>query len=215
MRRFHRLSAALIGALAGCTVAETSPPAADTAGSAGISDGLTDSARLVVVPANPSDTSAVTSPVGSGVATWTISEKGFGPVQAGMTIVQADAALGGILSIPARPAECDYVRPRTGLRHIAFMVENGRIARVDVLDSSSVATAAGARIGDTEARIRSLYSGRVTVTPHKYTDGRYLTVTPLNPADSAFRVVFETNGTKVVRYRSGVRPAVEYVEGCS
>jgi hypothetical protein len=28
------------------------------------------------------------------------------------------------------------------------------------------------------------------------------------------RIVFETDGKKVVKYRSGRLPAVEYVEGC-
>lgn len=61
----------------------------------------------------------------------------------------------------------------------------------------------------------SLYPGQVTVQPHAYTDGHYLVVTPPAAADSSFRIVFETDGQKVLRYRSGLVPAVEYVEGCS
>ena len=34
-------------------------------------------------------------------------------------------------------------------------------------------------------------------------------------ADSARRLIFETDGQRVVRYRAGVTPAVEYVEGCA
>lgn len=70
-------------------------------------------------------------------------------------------------------------------------------------------------IGDSEERIKSLYPNRVAVSPHKYTDGHYLTVTPAEKADSAYRIIFETDGKKVVHYRAGVRPQVEYVEGCS
>ena len=44
--------------------------------------------------------------------------------------------------------------------------------------------------------------------------GRYLTV-PSADGDPTHRVIFETNGTRVTRYRAGVRPAVEYVEGCA
>jgi hypothetical protein len=79
----------------------------------------------------------------------------------------------------------------------------------------TVPTSAGARIGDTEATIKKLYKGQVTVSPHKYTDGHYLTVVPKAPADSAFRIVFETDGTRVLQYRGGRRPQVEYVEGCA
>lgn len=92
------------------------------------------------------------------------------------------------------------------------MVESGRIARVDV-DSAGVRTATGAGVGDSEETIQRSYPGLVTVTPQKYEDGHYLTVTP-NPADSTLAIVFETRGGKVTRYRAGSRPQVEYVEGC-
>ncbi|HEY5546384.1 MAG TPA: hypothetical protein VIK50_10050 [Gemmatimonadaceae bacterium] len=70
-------------------------------------------------------------------------------------------------------------------------------------------------MGDSEERIQSLYSGHVTVGPHKYTDGHYLAVVPTDPADSAFRIIFETENGRVVRYLAGRRPPVEYVERCS
>ena len=55
----------------------------------------------------------------------------------------------------------------------------------------------------------------MTATPHKYEQGwRYLTVTPAAPTDGAFRLVFETDGQKVVRYRAGRMPEVEWVENC-
>jgi len=89
-----------------------------------------------------------------------------------------------------------------------------RIGRVDV-DSGAVATSTGARIGDSEDRIKSLYPNRVTVSPHEYTDGHYLTVESGSEADSLYRIIFETDGKRVLNYRAGTRPSVEYVEGCS
>ena len=86
------------------------------------------------------------------------------------------------------------------------------VARVDV-DSAGVATAAGARVGDTEERVKGLYAGRVAVSPHKYEEGNYLTVTP--DADTTYAIVFETSKGRVTRFRGGRRPQVEYVEGCS
>jgi hypothetical protein len=95
------------------------------------------------------------------------------------------------------------------------MMDLHRIGRVDV-DTSAIATAEGARVGDTESRILNLYERRVAVTPHKYVeDGHYLTVTPADPADSAYRIVFETKDGRVTRYRAGVLPSVRYIEGCS
>ena len=51
--------------------------------------------------------------------------------------------------------------------------------------------------------------------PHKYEDGHYLVALPGAPADTTHRIVFETAGGVVTRFRGGVAPAVEYVEGCS
>ena len=143
-----------------------------------------------------------------------VTERGLGPLRAGMTIAEARTALGGALVVPAEydSTGCDYASWRGGPRGVRVMIDQGRIARVEV-DSVNVATAAGARVGDSEERIQSLYGGRVTVTPHKYEDGRYLTVSGVG--DSSVAIVFETSKGRVTRYRAGRRPAVEYVEGCS
>jgi hypothetical protein len=146
---------------------------------------------------------------------WTVTEAGIGPVRANMTLEEANAGLGGLL-IPSRALDpnCDYVRPTGAAPEVLFMVVAGRIARVDVRDIT-VTTAAGARIGDTEARVLRLYQGRVRVLPHHYVDGHYLVVIPHAPADTVHRIVFETDGRKVTTFRSGRWPEVEWIEGCS
>jgi hypothetical protein len=141
-----------------------------------------------------------------------MSESGWGPIRAGTSVGAARTALGGQLAEPAN-RECDHVRPPGGPAGVLLMVVGGQVARVEVSDSA-VATTAGARIADTEARINQLYSGRVQTTPHKYTDGHYLTVRG-SGADSVHRLVFETDGQRVTRYRGGRMPEVEWVEGCS
>lgn len=141
---------------------------------------------------------------------------GIGSVRAGMSIAEASAALGVELGIPpgGDPAGCTYLEWPGAPQGVAVMVEGHRIARVEVR-SGATATTEGARIGDSDERIRRLYAGRVTASPHKYTTGQYLTVTPASPADEAFRLVFETESGRVTQYRSGSVPQVEYVEGCS
>ncbi|MDF1506014.1 hypothetical protein PYV61_23880, partial [Roseisolibacter sp. H3M3-2] len=113
----------------------------------------------------------------------------------------------------ADSAACDYVRRTGAPADVLEVVGGGAVARIDV-DSPTVATAAGVRVGDPEARVVEAYGARAAVTPHKYVDGHYVTVTPAAPADSAYRLVFETERGRVTRYRAGRRPAVEYVEGC-
>jgi hypothetical protein len=136
-----------------------------------------------------------------------------------MTLAEVGRGLGaaGTLATPRDP-HCDHVTldgKSSAEARLLFMVVEGRIARVEVRDST-VATAAGARIGDSEARVNALYPGRVRVEPHKYTDGHYLIV-PRGPgADSLYRLVFETDATgRVTALRGGRYPEVQWVEGCS
>ena len=132
-----------------------------------------------------------------------------------MSLAEGSAAVGSTLSPPAGvdTAGCYYATWRDAPAGVRVMVEAGRIARVDV-DSAGIATAAGARVGDAEERVQQLYAGRVQVSPHKYVEGHYLTITPESPADTAFRIVFEAEKGRIVRYRAGRRPPGEYVERC-
>jgi hypothetical protein len=148
----------------------------------------------------------------SATVGWRVTEMGWGPIRAGMTVAEARVALGGQLPEPIN-RECDHIRPPDGPQGVLVMTVNGQVARVEVRDTT-VVTAAGARVGDTEARINALYPGRVRTTPHKYVDGHYLIV-PRGPgADSIYRLVFETDGRLVTRLRGGRLPQVEWVEGC-
>jgi hypothetical protein len=143
---------------------------------------------------------------------WEVTPAGIGDIRAGMSMDEARIVMHGEFEIPANLGECGYIKPKSGPKGIMIMVEKGEISRVDVT-SGSVATVQGAKIGDSEDRIKSLYPGQVEVQPHKYTDGHYLVVTPKGGGSN--RLVFETDGKKVTRYRSGRLPAVQYVEGCS
>lgn len=151
-----------------------------------------------------------------GRTEWSVNPKGIGPIEAGMTKQAAESALGGSLTAASDSTwkNCGYVRGGSLPAGVAMMVENGSIARIDI-DSGTVATVEGARIGDTEDRIKSLYGSRLTVTPQKYdTVGHYLNVRSSASEDTLHRIVFETDGKKVVRYRAGRVPQVEYVERC-
>jgi hypothetical protein len=136
---------------------------------------------------------------------WVLSEAGVGPIAIGM---RSDD-LQGVIDTLGRLGECVYAKPLERPAGVLIMLVDGVVARVDVTDASTP-TDAGARVGDTEARITGLYPS-ARVGPHKYTDGHYLTV----DVASGRRLVFETDGTRVTRLRSGAVPAVDWVEGCS
>ena len=147
----------------------------------------------------------------------TVTPDGIGPVRAGMAPREAESALGAQIVWPngSDPGRgCAFVTWRGAPAGVHLMVENGTVARVDV-DSVAVATAEGIRVGSSEAEVRSAYGNRLTTMPHKYEPkGHYLVVTPASAADSIFRLVFETDGQRVTRYRAGRLPAVQYVERC-
>lgn len=191
-------------------------PAADTASPAAAADTASPPvtaappAADTAAPVPPADTAPAPSP-----SEWVVTPRGIGKLRAGMTIAEARAVLPGFKLRPgADPTGCDYAITGGLPAGVTVMVEQGKVARVDVA-RTNVPTSVGAGVGDSEERIKTLYPNRVAVSPHKYTDGHYLTVTPAAKADSAYRVIFETDGKKVVHYRAGIRPQVEYVEGCS
>lgn len=145
---------------------------------------------------------------------WTVTATEFGPLRFGMPIAEASGALAGGFTRQTAAEGCDYAHPAQGPGGVSFMVENGLVVRMDV-DSGVVKTAEGVGVGESDARVRARYQGRIEVQPHKYETGHfYLIVRPVASADSMFRIIFETDGSRVTRYRAGVRPAVEYVERC-
>jgi hypothetical protein len=159
---------------------------------------------------------AMLAPACSSHDAWVLTPRGLGPLYVGMTRAQAEAVVGSSLAISgdAEWKDCAFT-PRASLPPgIRIMVENGTIARIDVDSNSAITTVEGVRVGDSEARVHSVYAGRVTVTPQKYTTGHYMTVRSAAAADSLFRMIFETDGRKVLRFRGGRVPAVEYVESC-
>jgi hypothetical protein len=117
---------------------------------------------------------------------------------------------GGFIAkgIPISGASCWQSRPMRGPYGTWVMWNSGSIARVDVY-SESVATAAGARVGDSEKRIMELYP-QVKIAQRKDTKGHYLTVS----LENAHQIVFETDGKRVIHYRAGRKPEVEWAKGC-
>jgi hypothetical protein len=164
--------------------------------------------------------SAAPARAATDTGAWTVRPDGYGPVRVGMSLADASDALGEQLSASFSDFEvCDYVHPHRFPAGVSLMVLRDSVGapesieRIDV-ESSGVATAEGARVGDSEASVQKRYAGRVTVQPAKYAgpEGKYLVVTP---ADSATRIVFETLNGRVASYRAGNSEAAQLVEGCA
>jgi hypothetical protein len=164
--------------------------------------------RAVKGPANPNAAGS------DSVSDLALSEDGLGQVQIGMQLSEA-VNMGLLSENPNLKPECDYVFPAVGAgipEGVSVMVVRGKLARIDV-DTGTVTTEEGAKIGDTEDQLRELYDG-VEVTPHKYIEkGHYFTVRG-DSASAGRAIVFETDGQRVTMFRSGRFPEVGWVEAC-
>ncbi len=146
-----------------------------------------------------------------------VSISAVGPIRVGMTVKQASEAASVKLTRENSRLDdsCTFYYPPANLKGLAFMVNNGRINRIDVTDSKFT-TISGAKVGDSESKIKSLYGERIQVIPHKYLKGgHYLIYVPKDATDKNYRIIFETDGKKVTRWRAGQLPQVEFVEGCA
>jgi hypothetical protein len=65
--------------------------------------------------------------------TWILRVDGVGPVKIGMTLSELNTALQERFRLPAEKDDraCFYVKPKHSL-HVAFMILDGRLARIDV-----------------------------------------------------------------------------------
>jgi hypothetical protein len=145
-----------------------------------------------------------------------LSEEGLGQIQIGMNL--ADAVNMGLLNEnPTMNTQCDFVFPAVGAgipEGVSVMVVKGKVARIDV-DTGSVTTEDGAKIGDTEEHIKSIYGDEVKVEPHKYIEGGHYMTVAGDSASAGKALVFETDGKRVTMFRGGRLPEVKWVEGCS
>ena len=91
------------------------------------------------------------------------------------------------------------------------MVVDGDVTRIDVT-APGVTTDKGIGVGSTEEEVRSAYLRGVRTERHKYIPaGHYLII----DLEQQRRLVLESDGTHVTRYRLGRTPQVDWVEGCS
>jgi hypothetical protein len=142
---------------------------------------------------------------------YVVTFNSFGKVIVGMPVSKASKALGVRLTT-VEQGDCRYYEAKGGFKDIGFMVNNGTIARFDVF-KRGFTTDRGAKVGDTEARIKRLYKGLYKVYPHKYVDdGHYFSI---EIKGGKYFIIFVTDGKRVTSFQAGRSPEIGYVEGCS
>ena len=144
-----------------------------------------------------------------------LGSEGLGAVQIGMTVKEAEKALGARLRSSGEKACTDLSRRDGRERNIRYMAENGRISRIDVTGPSQprILTAAGIGIGASEEAVRRAYGAGLVVERHPYDpDGHYL---KMDDPDHSRGIIFETAKGRVTSFRAGRYPALGFIEGCA
>ena len=154
----------------------------------------------------------------------TLSYGGLGAVKIGMTLPQAERALGAKLLArgqdPYDDDSCWYSsRVDKAEPGIHYMMDHDKIVRIDVFASKGTGVPAtrsdtGFAIGASQAAIIARYGKAVQKSIHPYlgTEGSYLRVAS---PDHKSALLFETAAGKVTSLRAGTVPAVDFIEGCS
>jgi hypothetical protein len=95
------------------------------------------------------------------------------------------------------------------------IVEDGKVRRITVGESSKVTLVEGIGSGASEAKVRAAFPS-FREEPHKYVEkpAKYLTAPNAASGNSALRFEIGLNG-KVSLMHVGTMPALGYVEGCA
>lgn len=204
------LSIALLAALAACTAERSAGPGDAAATPAPVPAPAGNDAPPVDAVAKPAPMPAN---AGDGQATFA----GYGDVKFGTAAAEMEAAWGGELNEVGKDfdAGCYFMTPvwvKTP-SEFNFMISEGKFARFGT-ESAKFPAPGGGKVGMSEAELQALYDNALQASPHKYTNGKYLSIAASGVAPT--RLVFETDAQGVVtEWRVGVLPEVDYVEGCS
>ena len=124
---------------------------------------------LMLVVAGAFGVSAAASAESARIAGAVLSADGIGPVRIGMSVAEAEAALGA--ELPQRGLEGDFQCEELAINGdvnsaLLFMAEEGVITRVSIYTSRngpdrSILTSRGVGLGDNAAAVRAAYGAAV------------------------------------------------------
>jgi hypothetical protein len=157
---------------------------------------------------------------------------GIGPIEAGMTLAEAERAAGVdfvVHNFADQGGFCYHATAEGLEEDFIVMVRSpgfepvqdpsdGVIARVSATSDmkSPAQTLSGVAVGTSEENVYDTYPGRIESQPHLYLQGgHYLTYVPRDPADQDFRVRFFTDGRVIQEIHAGDASATGAVEGCA
>lgn len=201
-------------ALAACGGSSTE----DTVPSTVVTTAVTTTIASTTTTTEPT-TTTTTEPLPSLTAESNVTLRALGPVVIGMTVEEAITAAGIPLDGQLEPEisdTCYYVTPDASLKGISFMVFEDVIARIEIDEPATVTTRSGAGIGTTADELAEMYPDNLQEANEAVFDGQAVGFVPNDDSDAEYRIFFELDEEGVVvRYRVGIKPAVDFIEGCA
>ncbi len=203
-------------ALTACNFAET--------GSQSTRESATTTMASPVLP--PESTPAPTPPAQAATA---LTATGWGPLTIGMDRAAIETALGQDANPEtadgANAGQCGQFHPQRAPSGLTVLVEQGKLARIELHGPSAIRTAEGFGVGDKASVIEQALGAKIARSPHKYADppAAYLTQWQRS-APAAPDGYVQNADARGVRYEIGADgavqavfaggPAIQYVEGC-
>ena len=157
---------------------------------------------------------AAMAAVAAAAPSWCLGMSGLGPIRAGMTVEQVMrlADFSG-LERKSPAGECWYLHYQGDSSAFDLMIIDNVVVRLELKGKTRLHTFSGARIGTTEAQLKSMYGSRLDIQPHKYDENGHTITIKSSGGDYGLR--FETSAGRVTAIQSGPWEHLHYVEGCS
>lgn len=203
--------ALLVLALASLSLVACKPAAPDAAPAAAtvpVTEAPAETPPAVAAPGDAAPAPAVDTQA---------SFAGYGDMKLGSSVEEAKTAWAGELNgKPGEAGGCYYLTPKWVKRpsDFAFMIEGDKFVRYDVGTDKETAPGGG-KVGMGIDELQTRYANTLQSAPHKYVEGGKTLSTTATDGSSG-KLVFETDAAgKVTRWRVGLPPQADYVEGCS
>ena len=95
------------------------------------------------------------------------------------------------------------------------MVEGGNIRRAELVEST-IRTSDGFKVGDAMTKLAAFYRARAITSPDKFDPHMKTVAIATREGDGAVnKLVYKVKNGSIVAIIAGLRPQVDYVEGCS
>ncbi len=140
-----------------------------------------------------------------------LSARAYCGVRFGMTAEDAKSAFPQptVQFASSSSDACQEFYAKGALEGVSFMIEHGRVGRVDVT-APGPKTVDGFGVGSKEADLKARLGARLSSSSNKY-DPQAMDLTY---TDGDGRIVFEVSGGLVRALRAGLPPMIDYVERC-